>query len=388
MPFERAVLIVLDSLGIGAQPDAELFGDSKADTLGNLLRGHSLKLPNLSWLGIGNISDNLSALQVARPGGCFGRMKQSAQGKDSTSGHWELMGALAREPFPVYPRGFPPELVQQVETVLEQKTLCNLQGDGEEMIAAFAEEHVAGGGPICYTSADSVFQVAAHVEVMPIEKLYNLCVRIRQILVPPHNVSRVIARPFKGEKGAWQRIDYLRRDFSIDPPRPTLLDLMEEKKLPVFAIGKIEDIFNKRGVSFSYYARNMKDGMEKIIELLAVNNSRLVFANFNEFDLRAHRGDAGAYSMALESFDALLPDLLERLCRNDLLILTADHGCDPTLGACGHSREYVPLLVYGPQSRRGENLGTRETLADVSATLAEMFHLPAINGQSFLDSVQ
>ncbi|MDI6871605.1 MAG: phosphopentomutase [Bacillota bacterium] len=373
----RTVLIVLDSVGAGALPDAGRYGDEGANTLGNLARAvGGLALPNLGRLGLGNILPLLGVEPAARPAAAYGRLAEASAGKDTTTGHWEIAGIILRRPFPVYPNGFPPEVIEAFERAIGRKVLGNRAASGTEIVAELGEEHLRTGRPIVYTSADSVFQVAAHEEVIPVEELYRMCEIAREILVGPHGVGRVIARPFAGRPGTFQRTPR-RRDFSLPPPEPTLLDRLSGAGIPVTGIGKIEDIFAGRGLTQAIHTRNNQEGMEETRRWLEEGEG-LAFTNLVDYDMvYGHRNDVRGYAEALAAFDAFLPRLLAGLREQDLLLITADHGCDPTTPGTDHTREYVPLLAVGPQVQGGVNLGTRSTFADLGATVAEWLGGPA-----------
>ncbi|MCS7314764.1 MAG: phosphopentomutase [Bryobacterales bacterium] len=396
--FERVFLVVLDSLGIGELPDAEDYGDRGSDTLGNLARARPLRLPNLARLGLGNIRALEGIPPAASPIGSYGRSALASPGKDTTTGHWELAGIQLSRPFPTYPHGFPPEIVREFERRIGRRILGNVPASGTEIIERLGEEHLHTGRPIVYTSADSVFQVAAHEQVVPLEELYRICQIARELLRGEHEVGRVIARPFTGRPGAFVRDQQNRRDYAVAPPQGTLLDRLAEAGVPVCAVGKIYDIFLGRGITEHRKTRDNAHGMEEILRAAERFARGLVFANLVDFDsLYGHRNDVEGFARALEAVDAWLPELLERLGEQDLLILTADHGNDPTTPSTDHSREYVPLLVYAPRARRGVNLGTRSSLADVGQTVAANFlgrgHSPRApgaileKGTSFLDAI-
>jgi phosphopentomutase len=384
MPGERVVLIVLDSVGVGALPDAATYGDEGANTLGNLARvTGGLSLPNLGRLGLGNILPLPGVPPEVHPAGAYGRMAQASPGKDTTTGHWELAGVILRQPFPTYPDGFPAPVIEAFEGAIGRKVLGNLAVSGTEIIQRLGEEHLRTGRPIVYTSADSVFQVAAHEDVVPLEELFWMCKVARRILVGPHGVARVIARPFAGPPGAFQRTPR-RRDFSLPPPEPTLLDQLTQAGIPVTGIGKIEDLFAGRGLREAIHTAGNREGMEATRRWLA-RGEGLLFTNLVDYDmLYGHRNDVRGYAAALTDFDEFLPQLVKRLREGDLLLLTADHGCDPTTPGTDHTREYVPLLAAGPRVKGGVGLGTRSTFADVGATAAEWLGGPPLPaGKSF-----
>jgi phosphopentomutase len=386
LPFDRIIWIVLDSVGIGAMPDAAAFGDEGSDTLGNIARRRKLTLPNLRRLGLANIKPLTDLAPVAHPTGAFGKCTLKSPGKDTTTGHWEMAGIILKKPLPLYPNGFPPEVMDAFEARIGRKSLGNKAASGTEIIKELGEEHMRTGKPIVYTSADSVFQIAAHEGVIPLDELYRICTIAREILRGPHEVGRVIARPFEGEPGHFVRTPN-RRDFAVPPPEGMLLDKLTEKKVPVYSIGKIADIFLHRGIQRSVKTKNNFDGMQKTIHAMREQPNGLIFVNLVDFDqLFGHRNDVEGYATALEAVDCWLPMI--EVKEKDLIVLTADHGCDPTTPSTDHSREYTPLLVYGPRVRGGVNLGTRASLADIGQTVAENFSTAIEAGTSFLADIQ
>jgi phosphopentomutase len=388
MSFRRVFLIVLDSVGIGAMPDWREFGDDMpGDTLGHCAERRPLRLPNLERLGIANIRPFAHLRAAEAPAASYGRCALASPGKDTTTGHWELAGIILKKPFPLYPNGFPPELIREFERRIGRGTLGNKPASGTEIIRELGEEHMKTGKPIVYTSADSVFQVAAHEEVIPLEELYRICEIARDLLRGEHEVGRVIARPFIGSPGAFVRTAN-RHDYAVPPPQGMLLDRLAGRGVPVISIGKIADIFLGRGIAHSLKTKNNADGMEKILAAAREFPEGLVFANLVDFDmLYGHRNDPEGYSRALEEVDAWLPSLETSLAPDDLVILTADHGCDPVTPSTDHNREYVPLLAFGPRVRRGANLGTRASLADIGQTIAANFGAAAPAGESFLSDL-
>ncbi|HEV2176768.1 MAG TPA: phosphopentomutase [Terriglobia bacterium] len=392
MVFERVILVVLDSVGIGAQPDAAAWGDAGRDTLGHICERRGLAVPNLVRLGLANIRPLAGLTPPVSPDGAYGKATLLSPGKDTTAGHWEMAGIILDRPFPTYPHGFPRELMEKFERAIGRQTLGNYQMSGTEILKQLGAEHVMTGRPIVYTSADSVFQVAAHEDVIPVEELYRICKIARELLQGEHRVGRVIARPFAGEPGAFRRTER-RHDYAVEPPRPMLLDLLDEAKLDVIGVGKIPDIFLNRGITRGLPGRNNLEALESTVAAaretspdLALGSGRgLIFTNLVDFDmLYGHRLDLEGYARALEQLDGLLPRLIAALQPGDLLILTADHGCDPLGPSTDHSREYVPILATGARARRGVHLGTRATLADIGATIAENFGLKLGRGTSFL----
>lgn len=385
MSFSRIVLIVLDSVGIGAMPDWREFGDDMpGDTLGHCAAIRPLRLPNFERLGLANIRSFEHLKAAAQPVACYGRCALASPGKDTTTGHWELAGIILQKPFPLYPNGFPPDLMAEFERRIGRKTLGNKPASGTEIIKELGEEHLRTGSPIVYTSADSVFQIAAHEEVIPLAELYKICETARELLRGEHEVGRVIARPFTGKPGAFVRTAN-RRDYAVAPPPGMLLDVLAERGEPVTGVGKIADIYLGRGISQSWKTKSNADGMAKILEAMRVISRGLIFANLVDFDmLYGHRNDAEGYSRALEEVDAWLPAFEGALQPGDLVILTADHGCDPTTPSTDHNREYVPLLAFGPSAARGRTLGLRASLADIGQTIAENFGARVPAGESFL----
>ncbi|MEN6373083.1 MAG: phosphopentomutase [Armatimonadota bacterium] len=389
MKISRAIIIVLDSLGVGELPDAASYGDAGSNTLGHIASAvGGLNLPNLERLGLGNIINIDGVPAVPHPLACYGKMAERSAGKDTTIGHWELAGIITHQPFPVYPNGFPQDVLGLFEKEIGRKTLGNIPASGTVIIEQLGAEHLKTGSPIVYTSADSVFQIAAHEGIVPVNELYRWCMTARRILSGPHAVARVIARPFIGEPGSFTRTPR-RRDFSLAPPEETLLDYVEKKGGEVVAIGKIEDIFAGRGVTRAIHAAGNAEITEVTIREVESRKGALIFSNLVDFDMRyGHRNDPEGYAAALEAFDQEIPRLLTALEMGDLLIITADHGCDPTTPSTDHSREYVPLIVIGPGLKAGVDLGVRETFSDVAATIAEALSLPHMkNGKSFLREI-
>lgn len=387
--FDRVIWIVLDSVGIGELPDAATYGDVGRDTLGHIARSRPLRIPNLVRLGLANIKPLANLTPAGNPAGCYGKGATVSPGKDTTTGHWEMAGIWLDQAFPVYPYGFPKSLIEEFERKIGSGTLGNKPASGTEIIKELGAEHVRTGFPIVYTSGDSVFQIATHEEVIPIKELYRMCEIARKLLDGPNRVGRVIARPFTGAAGNFRRTER-RHDYAVEPPRPMLLDVLAESKTPVFGVGKIHDIYNGRGVEQYVTTKNNVDGMAKLTETLTQRPNGLIFANLVDFDmLYGHRKDVEGFARSLEEFDALLGPFLESLRPSDLLIITADHGCDPdpVNPTTDHSREYVPMLAYSPRMRAGVNLGTRATLADMGQTVAENFGTRIPHGTGFLNSL-
>jgi phosphopentomutase len=381
----RVILIVLDSCGVGELPDAFKYGDQGSDTLGNTAKKvGGLVLPNLEKLGLGNIEPIQRVIPQKSPLGCFGRMGELSVGKDSTTGHWEIGGVILNKSFPLYPNGFPEKLIQEFQEAIGREIIGNKPASGTEIIKELGEEHLRTGKPIVYTSADSVFQIAAHERIISVESLYHMCLIARKLLSGEHGVARVIARPFIGEPGSFKRTER-RKDFSLPPPEKTILDILKEKGIRVIGIGKIEDLFAGRGLSKSVHTKNNMEGMDRLIQAMNEEREGLIFINLIDFDmLWGHRNNVEGFARGLEDFDKRLPEVLDLLKPDDVLIITADHGCDPTTPSTDHSREYVPLLVYGEKIKKGVNLGKRRSFSDIASTLSEIFEVPDTgNGKSF-----
>ena len=388
---------MLDGVGVGEAPDAGDYGDAGSDSVGNTARAvGGLRMPNLQRLGLGNVCDILGVAPAAHPGAHFGVMRPAAAGKDSTSGHWELMGCVLDSKMPVYPEGFPDDVIDAFSRVTGRSVLGNKAASGTEIIKELGERHVESGDLIVYTSQDSVFQVAAHEDVIPPEQLYRYCESARSILSPPHQVGRVIARPFLGRPGGFYRTDR-RKDFSVEPPRDTALDRLSRAGLSVVTIGKIDELFSGRGIANTFHTGDNRDGMNRTLEAARgelVPGAGFVFTNLVDFDtMWGHRNDARAYALGLEEFDSFLSAFMPALRDDDLLIMTSDHGNDPTTPSTDHSREQVPLLVWYAGLARGRSLGVRDTFADVGATVEENFSTDSANageamvGTSFLDDI-
>ena len=380
------IWIVLDSVGIGELPDAADYGDVGRDTLGHITKSRPLELPNLVRLGLANIKPLAHLTQAAQPAGSYGRGATVSPGKDTTTGHWEMAGIWLDQAFPVYPHGFPKELIAEFERQIGRRTIGNKSASGTEIIKELGEEHVRTGFPIVYTSGDSVFQIATHEDVILIAELYRFCEIARKLLEGPNKVGRVIARPFTGSAGNFRRTER-RHDYAVEPPRPMLLDVLAERNVPVFGVGKIHDIYNGRGVGNYVTTKNNADGMKKLTESLDRQPKGLIFANLVDFDmLYGHRKDVEGFARSLEEFDEILGPFLNALSPSDLLLITADHGCDPDPinPTTDHSREYVPILAYSLAISQGKNLGIRQTLADMGQTVAENFGGSIPHGASFL----
>jgi phosphopentomutase len=387
-PGRKAVIIVLDGVGIGALPDAEQYGDQGSNTLANLAAATGgFHLPNLERMGLGNIAPIEGLRPQAAPQANYGKMAEASPGKDSTSGHWEMAGLILEKPFPTYPHGFPRDVMEAFEKAIGRGTLGNFAASGTEIIKQLGDEHVRTGKPIVYTSADSVFQVAAHQEVIPLEDLYHMCRLARGILTGDHAVGRVIARPFLGTSGNYYRTPH-RKDFSVCPPRGTILDLLVARGLATVSIGKVDYLFAKRGFTQGIHTASNAEAIEAIVTQAGRPFGGLVFSNLVDFDmLWGHRNDVEGFRRGLEEFDRELVRIIEALGPDDLVAITADHGNDPTTASTDHSREYVPLLVYGKSLKQGVNLGVRKTFADLGATIGDMLGVEIEAGQSFLPEI-
>jgi phosphopentomutase len=388
MARRRVLVVVADSVGCGAMPDAREYGDEGSDTIGNTSRAvGGLALPTLGRMGIGHLTPIAGVPPDPSPVAFHGRMAERSPGKDTITGHWEMMGVVLREPLALFPGGFPPEIVEPfVRATGVPGVLANRAASGTVIIQELGEEHQRTGKPIVYTSADSVFQIAAHEETVPLEELYRWC-RIARAQLDRWNVARVIARPFVGRPGSYVRT-YHRRDFSIATPVPTVLEALAGAGVPVIGVGKIPDIFDRKGIAEEVHTEGNADGLARTEALLDRVDRGLLFVNLVDFDmLYGHRNDPAGYARALEEMDRALPRILGKLREGDLAIVTADHGCDPTTPSTDHSREYVPLLVQAP-GRGGGDLGTRDTFADLGATVAEVFGVPSREGRSFLGELR
>ena len=375
MENRRIFLIVLDSYGIGALPDAADFGDEGSNTLKTITASKAYDTPNMKKLGLFNIDGVDWMKKEESPAGAYGRMKERSRGKDTTIGHWEIAGVVSPKPLPVYPNGFPEEILEKFREATGREVLCNLPYSGTDVIRDYGEEHMKTGVLIVYTSADSVFQIAAHEEIVPVEELYRYCEIAREILCGEHGVGRVIARPFIGEAPNFQRTAN-RHDFSLLPPRDTMLDAILEAGYDTYGIGKIYDIFAGKGIAHTQRIQNNVDGMEKTLEMQEKDFKGLCFVNLVDFDMMyGHRNDIEGYANAATVFDRQLKTFLERMRPEDILMITADHGCDPGFRGTDHSREHTPLLICGEDIKENVNLGTRETFADIAATVLDLLHV-------------
>ena len=386
--FNRVLLIVLDGAGIGEMPDAPEWGDAGADTFGHILESRRVRLPNLQRYGLGNIRPLQSVLPLDNPSGSYGRCALRSNGKDTTTGHWEMAGIVLERAFPTYPNGFPASVIDRfIRETDVPGILGNIPASGTEIIKVLGEEHVKTHKPIVYTSADSVFQIAAHEEVIPLDRLYEICEIARRILDGEHKVGRVIARPFLGQTGAFYRTEN-RHDYAVPPPRENLLPALADEDLDVVCIGKIASIYDSLGVTQDLTAKNNEQSIDQTIKALNDSTRGLIFSNLVDFDmLYGHRRDTEGYAKALEHFDSRLPEIESAMREDDVMMITADHGNDPTFHGSDHTREYAPLLVYGKTARAGVNLGTRNSLADIGQTIAQNFNLRLKDGESFLDRI-
>jgi phosphopentomutase len=386
--FGRITLIVLDSLGMGEMPDAADWGDAGADTLGHICESREVRLPNLGGWGLGNVRPLSGVAPVAEPRGSYGRCALRSNGKDTTTGHWEMAGIILEKAFPTYPGGFPSDVIERfVAETGVPGILGNYPASGTEIIKELGEEHVRTRKPIVYTSADSVFQIAAHEEVIPVARLYEICEAARDILRGEHEVGRVIARPFVGDPGAFKRTEN-RHDYAVPPPRDMLLPVLSGAGLDVVAVGKISSIYDAAGVTKELPGKNNDQSIDETIRALRDESRGLIFSNLVDFDmLYGHRRDVEGYARALEHFDSRLPEIESAMREGDLVIITADHGNDPTYRGTDHTREYAPLLVYGPRARAGVNFGDRASLADIGQTIADNFGLRLKAGESFLSQI-
>lgn len=387
--INRVIWIVLDSVGMGELPDANKYGDVGANTLGHVAEfNNGLKLPNLESLGLGNIDGMINIPKYANPKGCFGRLHEASNGKDTVTGHWEMVGIKSEIAFPTYPDGFPSDLIKEFEEKTGHKVIGNKSASGTAILDELGKEHMETGNLIVYTSADSVFQIAAHEEIVPLEDLYKYCEIARKMLTGDRSVARVIARPFVGEPGNFTRTPN-RRDYALLPPYKTTLDSLKDKGLKVMAVGKIEDIFSGQGITDAIHTKDNMDGVDKTLDYMKEKNSGLIFTNLVDFDMKwGHRNDPKAYGKGLEDFDKRMPEIISAMAEDDILIITADHGCDPTTKGTDHTREYVPLLVYGNPLKDNHNLGTKLGFYTIGQTICDIFDSEKIkHGESFLSEI-
>lgn len=383
--INRVVLFVMDSVGIGALPDAEAFGDQGANTLGNIAKATGgINLPNLQKLGLGNIEGIKGIEAIKAPEGAFGRSQEVSNGKDTTTGHWEMAGIYVTEPFQTFPQGFPNEVISAFEERTGRKVIGNKPASGTVILDELGKDHMETGDVIVYTSADSVFQIAAHEEVIPLEELYRMCEIAREIMMGEYAVARIIARPFIGKPGHFERTPN-RRDYSLSPFEVTMLDLAKEAGLDVIAIGKIEDIYNGRGITEALHTKDNLAGIQATIDYLQKDNRGIIFTNLVDFDSKyGHRRDPVGYRKALEELDERISAILENLSPTDIIIFTADHGNDPTFPGTDHTREYIPIVVYGEAIKNNVNIGTRKSFADIAATISDLLDIPSTGkGESF-----
>lgn len=388
---KRIIWIVLDSVGIGELPDAADFGDTGADTLAHTWdKNNGLNIPNMIKLGLGNINKNNNITIYDNPIGCYGKAAEMSNGKDTTVGHWEMAGVYSPRKFPTYPNGFDKRIIDKFIAMTGiPGVLGNCVASGTEIIKKLGREHLESMMPIVYTSADSVFQIACHEDIYPPEQLYEMCRTAREILVGEDQVARVIARPFVGNYPDFVRTSN-RRDFSVKPDKNNILENLKAKGYDVIAVGKIEDIFAKSGVTEAVHTKDNQDGIDKTIEYIKEDNSGLIYTNLVEFDSTwGHRRDVKGYGLGLEQFDERLPEIMESMSMDDILIINADHGCDPTFKGTDHTREYIPILIYGKNIKSGVDIGIRETFADIGQTIGEVFETDKLAiGKSFLDSIE
>lgn len=384
--MKRVIWIVIDSVGIGALPDSEKFGDTNVNTLGNIVKTYpDIKIPNLINLGIGNIEGADFIQGTKAPIGAFGKCGELSQGKDTTTGHWEMTGVLVETPFKTFENGFPKEIIDEFEFKTGRKVVANKPASGTAILDEYGEHQMKTGDVIVYTSADSVFQIAAHEEIIPLEELYKMCEIAREIMMGDNAVARIIARPYIGEKkGCFTRTSN-RRDYSLDPFEPTVLDNIKESNLDVIGVGKIEDIFNGQGITEAIHTHDNMDGVDQTINYMKKDNKGLIFTNLVDFDSKyGHRRDTLGYKKALEEFDLRIPEIIDSMKDEDILIINADHGNDPTYKGTDHTREYIPVIVYGKDVKEGLNLGIRDSFADIGATVADILNVKMPkHGKSF-----
>jgi len=384
--MSRVIWVIIDSVGIGALPDSKKFGDEGVNTLGNIIKSHNdIKIPNLIKLGVGNIDEIDFIESIKNPTGAFGKCLEVSQGKDTTTGHWEMTGVLVETPFKTFENGFSKEIIDEFEKKTGRKVVGNKPSSGTTILDEYGEHQMETGDVIVYTSADSVFQIAAHEEIIPLDELYKMCQIAREIMMGDNAVARVIARPYVGEKaGAFSRTSN-RRDYSLNPFEPTVLDNIKDAGLDVIGVGKIEDIFNGQGITEAIHTKDNMDGVDETINYIKKDNNGLIFTNLVDFDSKyGHRRDTKGYKEALEEFDARIPHIIDAMNDDDILIINADHGNDPTYKGTDHTREYIPLLVYGKNVKEGLNLGIRSSFADIGSTVADILNVDAPkSGQSF-----
>lgn len=386
---KRVFLIVLDSFGIGEMPDADKFGDEGSNTLGAIYKSPKFDAPNLKSLGLFNIDGVDLNKEVKAPKGSFARMTEASNGKDTTTGHWEMAGIISKKPMPTFPNGFPQEFIDEFSKKVGRDIYCNKPYSGTEVIKDYGKKHMEEGGLIVYTSADSVFQIAAHEDIVPVEKLYEYCEIARNMLQGDLAVGRVIARPFVGEDGDFIRTSR-RHDFSLEPTGHVMMDFLKDEGYETIGVGKINDIFAGRSISETHPTKNNDDGMDKTLSIMDKDFKGLCFVNLVDFDMvYGHRNDVDGYAKAMSDFDKNLGKMMEKLDDKDIVILTADHGCDPETPSTDHSREYVPMIIFGKDIKEGINLNTRQTFADIGKTITDIFDVKSdIKGESFYESVK
>ena len=387
--MSRVIWMVIDSVGIGALPDSEKFGDVNVNTLGNIVKTYKdIKIPNMINLGLSNIEGVESLESINNPKGSFGRAKEVSKGKDTTTGHWEMTGVLVETPFKTYENGFPKEIIEEFERKINRKVIGNKPASGTAILDELGEQQMKTGEVIVYTSADSVFQIAAHEEIIPLDELYRMCEIAREIMMGENAVARIIARTFIGNPGSFERTAN-RRDYSLSPFEDTVLDNIKNANLDVIGVGKIEDIFNKQGITEAIHTKDNMDGVDQTINYMKKDNKGLIFTNLVDFDSKyGHRRDVEGYKNALEEFDARIPEILENMKDDDILIINSDHGNDPTYKGTDHTREYIPILIYGKNVVNGYNLGTRNSFADIGATVADILNVDSPkNGKSFKNEI-
>lgn len=388
--MKRAILVVLDSVGVGELQDAKSYGDEGSHTLDHVYKAcNGLEIKELEKLGLGNIEGVNEPKKCSKPVGAYGRCKEASKGKDTVTGHWEIAGVILEKPLNTYPEGFSEEIIEEFKKRANVKgILGNVVASGTQIIEELGEEHVKTGYPIIYTSADSVFQIAAHEDVISVEKLYEMCQVARDMLVDKWAVGRVIARPFIGEVPNFKRTSN-RRDYALDPFNKTMLEYLKENNLEVAAVGKIEDIYNRKGITSAVHTKNNMDGVDKTLEYMDTVKEGLIFTNLVDFDmLYGHRNDPKGYGKALEDFDNRLQEIYSKMTDEDIFIITADHGCDPTTSSTDHSREHIPVLVYGKNVKPGVNIGTRERFSDIGKTILDFFNVKnELVGDSFFNKI-
>lgn len=387
--IKRVILIILDSVGMGALPDADKYGDVGADTIGHVAKFNGgLKLPNMESIGLGLIEGIQNINKVSNPLGCYGKFYEASNGKDTVTGHWEMVGVKSEIPLPTYPNGFPAEIIKEFEEKTGRKVIGNKPASGTEILDELGEEQLKTGALIVYTSADSVFQIAAHEDIIPIEELYKYCEIARNMLTGDNAVARVIARPYLGKPGNFSRTSN-RKDYALLPPHATALDKLQEAGVKVMAVGKIEDIFSGKGIHSAVHTKDNMDGVDKTLDYMKTEKEGLIFTNLVDFDMKwGHRNDAKSYGKGLEEFDVRLKEIMQNMESDDILFITADHGCDPTYPGTDHTREYVPFLAYGEPLKKGYNLGTKVGFFNMGQTICDIFNSEKIiNGDSFLGEI-